>query len=146
MPSNKPLQLTAAGFGWLAEAIMSTNADERPPVWVGHVSMRTNVLDKSHEFMVALGLRPVGRDEDVAVLELRGGTHLVLLRTDEPVSGTAPFDLMVEDLEGTHRQLAERGLSPSPIVSGRIHRSFTVRDPSGQDIPFNSSHVSDSPV
>jgi hypothetical protein len=108
--------------------------------------MKTNVLGDSHAFLIALGLRPIGKGEDVAVLELRGGTHLVLLRTDEPLSGTAPFDLMVEDLEATHRRLTELGLSPSPIVSGRIHRSFTVRDPSGQDVPFNSSHVSDRPV
>jgi hypothetical protein len=108
--------------------------------------MRTNVLDESHAFMLALGLRPVGQGEDVAVLELRGGTHLVLLRTDEPLSGAAPFDLMVEDLEATHARLAELGLSPSPIVAGRIHRSFTVRDPSGQEVAFNSSHVSGRPV
>jgi catechol 2,3-dioxygenase-like lactoylglutathione lyase family enzyme len=128
------------------EVTMSTRADERPPVWVGHVSMRTNVLDQSHDFMIALGLRPVGKGDGVAVLELRGGTHLVLLRTDEPLSGPAPFDLMVEDLEASHKRLAELGLSPSAIVSGRIHRSFTVRDPSGQDIEFNSSHVSGRPV
>jgi hypothetical protein len=108
--------------------------------------MRTNVLDQSHAFMIALGLRPVGKSEDVAVLELRGGTHLVLLRTDEPLSGTAPFDLMVEDLEATHERLSELGFSPSAIVSGRVHRSFTVRDPSGQDVEFNSSHVSGRPV
>jgi hypothetical protein len=108
--------------------------------------MRTNVLDESHAFMLALGLRPVGRSDEVSVLELRGGTHLVLLRTDEPLSGAAPFDLMVEDLDATHERLAELGLSPSPIVSGRIHRSFTVRDPSGQDVEFNSSHVSGRPV
>ena len=125
---------------------MSTLADGRPPVWVGHVSMRTNVIDQSHAFMVSLGLRPVGKGEDVAVLELRGGTHLVLLRTDQPLSGTAPFDLMVEDLEATHTRLAELGFSPSPIASGRIHRSFTVRDPSGQDVAFNSNHVSGRPV
>ena len=81
--------------------------------------MRTNVLDDSHAFMIALGLRPVGKSDDVAVLELRGGTHL----------------------EAIHKRLAELGLSPSPIVSGRIHRSFTVPDPSGQDVEFNSSHV-----
>ena len=121
-------------------------AEQRPPVWVGHVSMRTSELEASHEFMITLGLRPIAKGEDFAVLELRGGTHLVLLRADEPVSGTAPFDLMVEDLEATHKRLVELGLSPSPIVSGRIHRSFTVRDPSGQEIPFNSSHVSDRPV
>ena len=108
--------------------------------------MRTNVLDRSHEFMIALGLRPIGRSDEVAVLELRGGTHLVLLRVDTPLSGAAPFDLMVEDLDATHARLAELGFAPTPIVSGRIHRSFSVRDPSGQDVEFNSSHVSDRPV
>jgi hypothetical protein len=125
---------------------MSKPADDRPPVWVGHVSMQTNVLDPSHAFMIALGLRPIGKNEDVAVLELRGGTHLVLLRSEGPLPGTAPFDLMVEDLEATHERLAALGLSPSPIAAGRIHRSFTVRDPSGQDVVFNSSHVSGRPV
>lgn len=125
---------------------MATRADERPPVWVGHVSMRTNVLDQSHDFMLALGLRPIGRSDEVSVLELRGGTHLVLLRVDAPLSGAAPFDLMVEDLDAAHARFAELGLSPSPIVSGRIHRSFTVRDPSGQDVEFNSNHVSELPV
>lgn len=125
---------------------MATSPDERPPVWVGHVTMRTSVLDESHAFMVALGMRPIGRNDEVAVLELRGGTHLVLLRTDEPLSGSAPFDLMVDDLDATHRRLAELGLSPSPIAPGRIHRSFTVRDPSGQDVSFQSSHVSGRPV
>lgn len=125
---------------------MATRADERPPIWVGHVSMRTNVLDRSHDFMLALGLRPIGRSDEVSVLELRGGTHLVLLRVDEPLSGAAPFDLMVEDLDAAHARLSALGFAPTPIVSGRIHRSFTVRDPSGQDVEFNSSHVSDRPV
>ena len=124
----------------------SARPDARPPVWVGHVTMQTHVLDASHAFMVALGLRPIGRSEAVSVLELRGGTHLVLLRADAPVSGPAPFDLMAEDLEATHGRLTELGLAPSPIAAGRIHRSFTVRDPSGQDVTFQSNHVSDLPV
>lgn len=131
---------------YLKHAPPAARAGERPPVWVGHVTMRTHVLDASEAFMIALGLRPIGKSEEVAVLELRGGTHLVLLRAAEPVSGAAPFDLMAEDLEATHRRLTELGLAPSPIVSGRIHRSFTVRDPSGQDVTFHSNHVSDLPV
>jgi hypothetical protein len=119
---------------------------ERPPVWVGHVTLHTHVLDASEAFMIALGLRPIGKSDEVAVLELRGGTHLVLLRTDAPGSGAAPFDLMAEDLDATHRRLTGLGLAPSPIVAGRIHRSFTVRDPSGQDVTFHSNHVSDLPV
>ena len=80
------------------------------------------------------------------VLELRGDTHLVLLPGDEPASGEAYFDLMVEDIDVTHAQLDERGLSPSAIAPGSIHRSFTVESPSGHTIKFNSTHVSDQPV
>ena len=121
-------------------------SDPRPPVWVGHISLTTDCLDDSHAFMIKLGMRPVASGEDFAVLELRGGTHLVLLRGEEVAPGDAPFDLMVEDLDATHRLLSDLDLSPSEIAEGKIHRSFSVRDPSGHLIKFNSSHVSDQPV
>jgi hypothetical protein len=108
--------------------------------------MQTNSIPESNEFMVDLGMRAIEEGDGYAVLELRGGTHLLLLRSEEPLSGAAPFDLMVEDLDATHRDLAARGLSPSPIERGKIHDSFTVRDPSGLDVSFNSTHVSDQPV
>lgn len=124
---------------------MSTE-NERPPVWIGHVTMRTDCLAESREFMIALGMRPIAQGDDFAVLELRGGTHLVLTRSDTVPSDSATFDLMVDDLEASHRRFSELGLSPSEIKSGRIHRSFTVKDPSGQEITFNSSHVVGRPV
>lgn len=122
------------------------DADERPPVWIGHVTMATPDVAASQGFMVALGLRPIADGDGFAVLELRGGTHLVLLRSDDPQTGRAPFDLMVEDLDATRERLAASGLEPSRIEEGRIHRSFTVTDPSGQEVLFNSSHVSGRPV
>ncbi len=122
------------------------NENLRPPVWIGHVTMQTRDIAESNKFMVELGMRPIVDGEGFAVLELRGGTHLVLLASEEPLSGTAPFDLMVEDLDATHGDLSERGLSPSEITRGKIHDSFTVRDPSGMDVKFNSTHVSDQPV
>ena len=123
-----------------------SNTDGRPPVWVGHVLMKTSNLAESSKFMIGLGMRPIADGEGFAVLELRGGTHLVLLPAEEELSGPAPFDLMVEDLDETHTNLAERGLSPSDISRGEIHDSFTIRDPSGLDVTFNSTHVSDQPV
>ncbi len=120
--------------------------DSRPPVWVGHVTMASSRLEESWDLMIQLGMRPIFRGDDVGVLELRGGTHLVLLPTEQKLSGPAPFDLMVEDLDATHNQLGEAGLSPSEIERGEIHDSFTVRDPSGLDVQFNSTHVSDQPV
>ncbi len=120
--------------------------DKRPPVWGGHMSLTTDKLSRSHDFMVSLGMRPVARGEDFAVLELRAGTHLVLLEKPEIEPGDAPFDLMVDDLDATHLRLSKLGLSPSEISQGSIHSSFTVRDPGGHSITFNSSHVSDAPV
>jgi catechol 2,3-dioxygenase-like lactoylglutathione lyase family enzyme len=123
-----------------------SNSDPRPPVWVGHVTMQTTSVADSNTFMVELGMRPIVQGDGFAVLELRGGTHLVLLPSEDPLSGAAPFDLMVEDLDATHRALCERGLSPSEIGRGEIHDWFTIRDPSGLDVTFNSTHVSDQPV
>ena len=123
-----------------------SDADPRPPVWIGHVTMQTRDIAESNKFMVGLGMRALADGEGFAVLELRGGTHLVLLPAEGPLSGPAPFDLMVEDLHATHEELAARGLSPSEISRGDIHDSFTIRDPSGLDVTFNSTHVSDLPV
>jgi catechol 2,3-dioxygenase-like lactoylglutathione lyase family enzyme len=121
-------------------------ADQRPPVWVGHITLTTDCLEDSREFMASLGMRRIASGDGFAVLELRAGTHLVLLERDEIEPGVAPFDLMVENLDTTHQRLSDLGLAPSAISEGQIHRSFTVRDPSGHTISFNSSHVSDQPV
>ena len=121
-------------------------SDARPPVWVGHIGLETDRLSESHDFLVQLGMRSLVKGQDFAVLELRAGTHLVLQQRDEIEPGTASFDLMVEDLDGTHRHLTDLGLGPSEISRGKIHDSFTVRDPGGHVIKFNSSHVSDQPV
>ncbi len=126
---------------------MSTEQNEsRPPVWVGHVSMATANLADSQTFMEQLGMRPMFRNESVAIFELRGGTHLVLVSDAGAQPSDAPFDLMVEDLDATHAEYAGRGLSPSPIERGRIHASFTVTEPGGGRITVNSTHVSSLPV
>ena len=96
-----------------------SKTEERPPVWVGHVTMQTTSIAESNKFMIELGMRPIADGEGFAVLELRGGTHLVLLASEESGSGTAPFDLMVEDLDATHGDLSE----PSQSGAGRILRS-----------------------
>jgi len=120
--------------------------DQRPRVWVGHIEMETDRLEASEAFMLAIGMRAIARGDDYAVLELRGGTHLVLIRKDRVEPGAAAFDLMVEDLDAAHEALTGQGLNPSSIERGSIHRSFTVHEPCGNEITFNSSHVSDLPV
>jgi catechol 2,3-dioxygenase-like lactoylglutathione lyase family enzyme len=128
--------------------VPATPDHERPALWVGHVALRVTDLAKSTDFYLELGMRLVAHDERVSVLELRGGTHLVLLPADGAVAleTPAPFDLMVDDIDATRKQLDERGLLPSPMRSNPIHRSFTLLDPSGYALVFNSSHASGKPV
>ena len=95
-----------------------------------------------------LGMREIFQADNIAVLELRGGTHLLLRPASDPITpGTvAPFDLMVDNLETSHEKFEALKLSPSTIQDDAFHRSFTLCDPSGYAITVNSSHVSDSPV
>ena len=54
--------------------------DERPPVWVGHLVLNVSDLSRSVEFWHEIGMRQVEKNDDVAMLELRGGTHLCSYR------------------------------------------------------------------
>ncbi|MGK7895202.1 MAG: hypothetical protein AB4372_16660 [Xenococcus sp. (in: cyanobacteria)] len=119
----------------------SSENDQRPHVWVGHVFMETNNFDSTLEFLKLIGMRLVASSESFAVLELRGGTHLVLRSVAEARATEVSFDLMVEDIEAQHQDLAAHNYNPSPIQKGKIHHSFEVSEPGGNKIRFNSSHV-----
>jgi len=126
---------------------MPDNTDERPPVAVGHVRLPCGDVAAAARWLETVGLRPIVQMEELAVLELRGGTHVVVRKNEPPAAGTiAPFDLMVDDIDASHRDYAGKGLSPSPISRGRIHDSFTVAGPSGWLFTVNSSHASGKPV
>jgi catechol 2,3-dioxygenase-like lactoylglutathione lyase family enzyme len=115
--------------------------DGRPPVWIGHAVLLVSDVNRSADFWREVGMREVERNPHVAVLEMRGGTHLVLVPGAPPADADAPFDLMVDDLDTTHDQWTARGFAPSPIEHGNIHAAFTVRDPDGYRVTVNSSHV-----
>ncbi len=115
----------------------------RPDIWIGHVDLKTNNLDASHAFMVDIGLRPVFKNENVAVLELRGGTHLVLLPDEASEGEEADFDFMVEALDDTYNRFKKKGLVISEISRGDIHDTFVVTEPGGNRIRVNSTHVED---
>ena len=122
--------------------------DERPTVWIGHVFMAVTNVMESAAFMCKLGMREIFQKEHIAVLELRGGTHLLLQPTSDRIAlgAVAPFDLMVDDLETSREKFEALELSPSTIQEDKFHRFFTLREPSGHAITVNSSHVSDASV
>ena len=124
-----------------------SDQDLRPPVWIGHVVMETDRLEETTAFMRTLGMRSIVQRPEVAVLELRGGTHLVLLAKANVIKGDARFDLMVDDLNTTHKRFIELGLEPTPIERmSPEHEGFKVREPAGHVITFYSNHVSGEPV
>jgi hypothetical protein len=127
---------------------MRDATDERPPVAIGHVHFGVTDVGAGSRWLAGVGLRTIVSSSDLAVLELRGGTHLVVRQAEKPPEpgSRAPFDLMFDDLDATYRIFEEKGLSPSPIRRGRIHDSFEVVGPDGWVFTINSSHASGQPI
>lgn len=124
-------------------------SDERPPMWVGHVQISVPDVVAAKGFFLKLGMRDVFPDaNEIAILELRAGTHLIVDHSDESVAkgSAAAFDLMVDDIEATHADLERKGLAPSELAPGRIHTTFQVTEPNGHVITYLDSHNSGLPV
>ena len=127
---------------------MARKKGERPPVAVGHVSLHVKDVPRASEFMQLLGLRAVFETERFAVLELRGGTHLILSKSRKKIRDgeVAPVDLMVDDVKAMRAFCTRKKLKPSKITSGSVHDSFYVPGPDGWSIKITSSHTSGRPV
>lgn len=121
----------------------SKSKDRRPPVAVAHVFLRATDIHAAADWLETVGMRSIFAGDEVAVLELRGGTHAVVLPTRrKPRKGTeAPFDLMVDDLAATRRDFAAKGLKPGRIRKGRIHDTFDLVGPDGYVFAITSSHT-----
>ena len=134
-----------------------------PPVAIGHLALTVADLEASYRFYVDLGLRTFGKEDSMAILELRGGTHLLLFKRGGPADGQdeGPFDqakaesidLMIagrslEDLQAFRSQLVERGHAPDAIPDQRFfgHYVFKAKDPDGNEVTVSTSHASDQPI
>jgi catechol 2,3-dioxygenase-like lactoylglutathione lyase family enzyme len=121
--------------------------DPRPSLAVAHVTLTVSDVARSHDFYRDLGLREVWRGPEMAILELRGGTHLLLFK-GAPSPGDAPFDLMVDDVEAFRAALQARGVEVSDVGhderSGHAHIDMT--DPDGYVLWVCSSHADGRPV
>ena len=117
-----------------------TGVDERPPIWIGHALLTVSDLPKSADFWVAIGMREIELNDEVAIMELRGGTHLLLL-PGTPTPADAPFDLMVEDVAAARARWSEQGFTVSDLEHMHSHDSFWLSDPDGTRVLVNSTHV-----
>jgi uncharacterized glyoxalase superfamily protein PhnB len=117
-------------------------------------------IDISYQFYTKLGLRPFGIFPDLAIIELRGGTHILLFsKNDELASSLSSshlgqrganeqLDLMIDgksrsDLELYRATLMEKGLSIDAIAQDQFfgHDYFQLVDPDGNGITVYTSHT-----
>ena len=63
--------------------------DSLPAASLGHFVMKVANLGVSYQLYADFGLRQIGIFPDVAIIELRGGTHILLF----PENDEAPFQL-----------------------------------------------------
>ena len=127
---------------------MSNAKDKRPPVAIGHVHLPVKNVPTTSAFLQELGLRQVFAKDTFAVLELRGGTHLIIQKSRKRTkAGTrAPVDFMVDDVKKARAKYAKMGLKPTRIKSGTIHSSFFIPGPDGWSFKITSSHTAGRPV
>ena len=121
-----------------------------PPIAIGHVTLRVSDVGLAADFYEALGLRPVLNREELAILELRGGTHLVLFRARGKSKGgpVRAFDFMVEDIEAARAEMGRAGVKGTAVGEDHIagHLWFEVTDPDGHVLRVFSSHTDGRPV
>ena len=102
----------------------------------------------AYAFFVRHGMRDIFKGEDFGVLELRGGTHLVLSRAGGSIEPgrKAPFDLMVDDVDEARAEFTSAGVTATDITRGRIHDTFHIEGPGGYRFAVTSSHAGDRAV
>jgi catechol-2,3-dioxygenase len=128
---------------------------------VAHLVFKVADLKSSCEFYSNLGLPPFAIDEEVAIIELRGGTHLLLFEVGlageevaESVTGqfheqlSERFDLMIKgrglnDLKKYRLELISRGIAAGEIPDETFlgHHLFCIKDPDGNGITIYTSHA-----
>ncbi len=120
-------------------------SDERPAVALGHVRLHTSDVTASRAFYEKLGMRYCMAWEGMAILELRGGTHLLLIEVDDQMQQLLDpvFDLMVDDLNTYKDRLSKLGIETSDVTEHAVihHQRVFVVDPDGHRIAIHSNHT-----
>jgi hypothetical protein len=125
---------------------MSNQGDGRPGLAVGHVVMRAAGVRAAAERLERVGVRPIVVKDDFAVMELRGGTHIVVRELEGDGVEKLSFDFMVDDIEEGRQRFDDAGFTVTDISRGRIHDSFVAKAPERFRVEVNSSHAGDRTV
>ena len=138
-----------------------------PSAAIAHFVMKVKDVESSYAFYQGLGLRGIDKFPEMAIIELRGGTHLLLAAKDAPMAGalhasrvgqrpdfiSEKIDLMIAghtraDLEKYRAELMANGYSPADIAEAPLygHDYFSMLDPDGHGVSVYTSHCGDKPV
>lgn len=119
-------------------------SDDEPKIGIGHFTLSVTDVARSTDFYVSLGMKIDHEPtKGMAILELRGGTHLLIFRAKRKRRAVRlPFDFAVESIDALRRDLEARGFEPGPVIRDEwsSHRSFTCLDPDGHGLTFTSEH------
>lgn len=111
---------------------------DRPRFAIGHVGMSAANVEKLTRFYVDIGMRPVMTTGRMAIIELLGGTHIVI--SAGPAGGQR-LDLIVDDIDETHGIVAAADGAPGEIRQGSPHSTFIATDPEGNRLTIHSTHA-----
>ncbi|MGH1489604.1 MAG: VOC family protein [Acidimicrobiales bacterium] len=114
------------------------SVDQRPRFGIGHMAFPATDVTKLVDFYSSIGMRLIVNMGQAAILELRGGTHLILQQSSD-ANGT--LDLIVDDIDETWSVLDAAGAKPSSIKRGNPHDRFVATDPQGNTLVVNSNHA-----
>ncbi|MGA8556617.1 MAG: VOC family protein [Candidatus Acidiferrales bacterium] len=146
--------MTGLGFSEMKTVVDSELA-------VAHLVLKVADLKSSCQFYSNLGLPPFAIDEKFAIVELRGGTHLLLFEVGlagedvaESLTGqfhkrfSEQFDLMIKgkglnELKKYRLELIRRGIAAGEIPDETFfgHHLFCIKDPDGNGITIYTSHA-----
>ncbi len=119
-------------------AASAAPADQRPRFGIGHMAFPATNVDELVDFYTTIGMRLVVNMGRAAILELRGGTHLIL---QESSDANGILDLIVDDIDETRALLEAAGANPGSIQRGNPHDRFVATDPQGNTLTVNSNHA-----
>ena len=118
----------------------------RPAAAVGHLFLQASDVERAARRLEVVGVRVLMVRPRMAILELRGGTHIVLRRHSEAYPVEATFDLMFDDIDAAHREFQDAGFEVSSITNGGIHSSFRAVAPERFTLDVSSSHAGNRAV
>lgn len=120
------------------DLVSDSDVDRRPRFGIGHMAITAADVDTTTDFYTTIGMRLVVNMGRMSIVELRGGTHLII-QAGEP--GVGSLDLIVDDIDETRVMLEAAGASPSVIQRGNPHDRFIATDPEGNTLVVNSNHA-----